>query len=415
MCHFAMPTIATLLSLPRRLNPWRVRALEIEKRKLDADHERLGREYAELLRRVAQLEIEKRKLDAEHTRLQVEYAQLVGQIVPLQRYRSATAEVVVSVPHLEISLDRFDPAKASETIRRYGCMIARGNEKSRDAVVAYRRFLDDIGYTKVPAPASGALWEVQRTRYFRDIPKLKASINAARDSDLQGDRLIFPIHQLVRQLFFGLFEQYFGGKIMMSTTGTTATIRTVSAATDVGLVNFHQDISPVDLLQCLTFWVLVGLDGAGKKSPGLKFVISNGDRRAAKMPHKLDDTGYHEVDDLRLSIDQFYWTPEINVGDVVIFDPYAPHASYSDGRMTENRISLDLRVTPFDAARANSILDAGHGLVLFNEERMIGPTRLISASPPKFEYGPLGEAEGVADHSLSIAFELAKSTPFGAA
>jgi hypothetical protein len=349
-------------------------------------------------------------LEIEYNRLRREYAELLAQVAPLQRYLAATAEVVVSAPHLEISLDRFDPAQASETIHRYGCMIVRGNEKVRDAVVDYRRFLDDIGYTKLPAPSGGGLWQIQRTWYFRD--KLKASVNAATDSDLKDDRLIFPIHQLVRELFFGLFEQYFGAKIMMSTTGDTATIRTVSPATDVGLVKFHQDISPVDLLRCLTFWVLVSADGAGKKSPGLKFVVSNGARTAAKMPHKLDETGYHEVDDLRLSIDQFYWTPEINVGDIVIFDPYAPHASYSDERMTENRTSVDLRVAPFDAARANSILDAGQGLVLFNQKRMIGPTRLISAPPAKFEYGPLDEAEGAADRSLSTAFKLAKRTQF---
>jgi hypothetical protein len=198
----------------------------------------------------------------------------------------------------------------------------------------------------------------------------------------------------------------------MSSVGDTATLRTVSPTTSSGFVPFHQDISPVDLSHALTFWTLVDPDGAGKKSPGLRFVVPRDGRRLEKRAHNTDTTGCHEIAELGLSMDDFYWTPTINVGDIVIFDPYAPHASFADRQMTQPRTSVDLRVAPFEARRANSFLTAGHGLVLFDQYGMVGPTRVLSTSPSTFEYGRLDSNPEPLDAALGKALHLAQTTPF---
>lgn len=266
-----------------------------------------------------------------------------------ERARASTADNIVSCPDLELALDGLDPAAASRHLDRLGCLLVRGNAESRAAVLAYRAVLDEAGFTKLTPPCGGALWDFQKPGAVR-----------------------FYMHELVQRQFYDLCRIYYGADLMMSAAGVSATLRTVKAVNTGGLVPFHQDISPVSMSRTLTFWIAISPDGIGRSAPGLRFIASRRDRRRKKMAHRTSTDGNHETMP-GLADHEFFWTPEINVGDVMIFDPYVCHASYMNTDMTEPRTSVDLRVSPFEEKQAESYLAAGHGLVVFNRAQMSAP------------------------------------------
>ena len=338
-------------------------------------------------------------------------AELTEERDRLGRWRASDLLPVRQVPELEMALDNFDPREASARIHKYGCIIVRGNRLSRDVVAAYNRHLAEVGYYTIPIPRGGALWNPQRTKWYRDQVAAAHGGKSPVDFDISTERLEFPLHRFVQQALYDLCATHHETDILMSTVGTSASIRSVSAHTEAGLVKFHQDISPVGIARSLTFWILIEPREAGIEVPGLRFIVPKTGRRREHERHMADAFGYHEFADLRLSMDEYYWTPSIEVGDVVIFDPFSPHATYVANGMVAPRTSVDLRVMRFDAARANSLLENRHGLILFDRDGMLGPTRVAATQPDtEFEYGSLGtEAPG---RALTDAFERAKVTRF---
>jgi hypothetical protein len=275
-----------------------------------------------------------------------------------EQARAETAPNVSSCPQLEMSADGLDAAAASGHLRRLGCLLVRGNGQMRAAVAEYREFLDRVGYTKIGIPRGGALW-------FKG-----------------EDGFRFHMHRLVQKQFYELCRQYLDSAVLLSSCETSASIRTVARA-ETGLVPFHQDISPVAIERALTFWIAIDPDDIGEKAPGLRFIASTKSRRSRIMSR---NTETHELTKPGLNSDEFFWTPKINAGDVMIFDGYAPHASYSHDAMTLPRTSVDLRISRFDAQQAISYLKAGHGSLIFDREEMIAPTGRIADAPPEFSY-----------------------------
>jgi hypothetical protein len=276
-----------------------------------------------------------------------------------EQSRAEKAKNVSSCRQLEASLDGFDPVAADRHLRRVGCLLVRGNSETRSAVAQFRDFLDRVGYTKRPVPCGGTLW-------------------------FEGkDGFRFHMHHLVQKHFYELCHRYLRADILLSSVATSASIRTVAASK--GLVHFHQDVSPVAIDRALTFWVAIDPDGIGQHAPGLRFIASTESRRSRMM---LRDASTHELIRPGLRSNDFFWTPKIESGDVMIFDGYVPHASYSDSAMTLPRTSVDLRVSPFDPQQAISYVEAGHGSIIFDRTEMFGPNGLKTLSPLEFGYDP---------------------------
>jgi hypothetical protein len=307
---------------------------------------------------------------------------LSARIEDADRRRSAarfrSAKNVLTCTGLEVPLTGLDAVAVARHLNRVGCVLVRGNTASRTAVEDYRTFLEAIGFMKPPPPNGGGLWQIQGGTPFQ-----------------------FPVHRLVQQFFYETCRAYFESDILLSSAGTTATIRTVGPTSKIGLVPFHQDISPVGISRALTFWVAVSPDHIGREAPGLRFIASTKTRCNMPMAHQVDSSGAHEIGAPELGFREFCWTPEINVGDVMIFDPYVRHASYSVASMTRPRTSVDLRVTGFDLRQAVSYLDAGHGPILFDQTDMIAPARAIFDGTSKLEYDP----DTVQSTALRSAFE----------
>ena len=280
------------------------------------------------------------------------------KLIAKEQARAERAPNVSSCTRLEASLDQFDPAAANRHLRRLGCLLVRGNSETRAAVANYRDFLDQVGYTKMGVPRGGTLW-------FKG------------EGGFQ-----FHMHRLVQKQFYEMCRLYLGSDVLLSSAGTTASIRTV-APSKGGLVPFHQDISPVDIQRALTFWVAIDPDGIGQDAPGLRFIASTKTRRTKIM---LRDVSSHELIGPGLRSNEFFWTPRIDAGDVMIFDPYVPHASYSDSAMTLPRTSVDLRVSRFDPRQAISYSKAGHGAIIFDRTEMVVPAVMVAERPPEFAY-----------------------------
>ena len=295
-----------------------------------------------------------------------------------EQRRAKRATNVLTCEKLETSLTGFDPATASHHLDRLGCLLVRGNAATRTAVNDYREFLECIGFLKVPPPNGGGLWQIQGGTPFQ-----------------------FHIHRLIQQYFYELCRNYFSSDVLLSSAGTKATIRTVGSTNQIGLVPFHQDISPVGISRALTFWVAISPDRIGRDAPGLRFIASTKARRTVPVAHQIDTSGSHEIANPGLRSQEFFWTPEINVGDVMIFDPYVCHASFSAASMSRPRTSVDLRIAQFDVRQAISYLDAGHGPILFDQTDMIAPARAISGEKSGFEYDP----DDVKGAALRSAFE----------
>ncbi len=215
------------------------------------------------------------------------------KLIAKERARAERASNVSSCTRLEASLDQFDPAAANRHLRRLGCLLFPGNSETRAAVANYRDFLDQVGYTKIGVPRGGTLW-------FKGEAGFR-----------------FHMHRLVQKQFYEMCRLYLGSDILLSSAGTTASIRTV-APSKGGLVPFHQDISPVDIQRALTFREAIDPDGIGQDAPGLRFIASTKTRRTKIM---LRDVSSHELIGPGLRSNEFFWTPKIDAGDVMIFDP----------------------------------------------------------------------------------------------
>ncbi len=197
--------------------------------------------------------------------------------------RGRSAQNVLTCRRLEVPLTGLDPLAMGRHLDTLGCVLVRGNEASRTAVENYREFLEAIGFMKPPPPNGGGLWQIQGGTPFQ-----------------------FPVHRLIQQFFYELCRAYFNSDILLSSAGTTATIRTVGPTSKIGLVPFHQDISPVGMSRALTFWVAISPDRIGRDAPGLRFIASTKTRRNLPVVHQVDSSGAHEIVAPELGSREFY-------------------------------------------------------------------------------------------------------------
>jgi hypothetical protein len=274
-----------------------------------------------------------------------------SKLIAEERDRARSAVNIPLCERLEMSIDQLNPERAAMHLNKLGCLLVRGDDQLRSAVMQYRVFLDRVGYARLQPPCGGPLW-------------------FEKESTFQ-----FHMHRLVQNRFYDLCRYYLGSDLLLSSAGTTASIRTVLPTSQGGVVPFHQDVSPVDISRALTFWIAIDPDRIGRDAPGLRFIASIATRRTRVMAHHTDASGLHELAP-GLQPDEFFWTPEINAGHVMIFDPYSPHASFSDSKMTLPRTSVDLRVCAFKRRQARAYLASGHGPIIFNKYEMMAPSRI---------------------------------------
>lgn len=175
---------------------------------------------------------------------------LNGALIAEERERAKRSTNVLVCEQLEMSLDWLDAAAASLHLKKLGCLLVRGNDETRSTIEGYRKFLDRVGYTQPRPPRGGALW-------FQKEPTFQ-----------------FHMHRLVQRHFYELCRDYFASDLFLSSSGTTASIGTVLATSQTGVVPFHQDVSPVDINRALTFWIAIDPDHIGRDAPGLRFIAS---------------------------------------------------------------------------------------------------------------------------------------------
>lgn len=107
-------------------------------------------------------------------------------------------------------------------------------------------------------------------------------------------------------------------------------------------------------------------------------------------------TGGHAINKAKLRPHEFFWAPEMRPGDVMFFDPLAPHSSCSTSEMTEPRTSVDIRVMPFDVDQTRNFRETpGFGAIVFDDKGMIAPSAILDGKT--FEYDSSGASPAVAE------------------
>lgn len=377
----------------RNLNVWRKRL----------GHALLRREVTALRGDLTALRGEEDRLTRElaATRASVEAAH--ERLAAFERERSRSAPIVRDAPHLERAIASLDVADAARVLRQHGCLLLRGDAQTRDVVDTYRTFLDRLGYSRSGTPRGGGLWQVQPSPYY--IGALAGS--GITSALAPSDTMEFPLHRLVQQRLFELCAAHLGAApgdpLMSAIGGGLGTIRTLEHG-KAGAAPWHQDIDPVGMHRSVTIWVLIDPDDAGVVAPGLRLVLSDADR-----PAHTQHSSRHEILDLRLSLDQYFWEPRIRVGDLLLFDPYVAHSSLVSEGMTLTRTSVDFRIEPYEPARASRMVKENFGLVLFDRDHMIAPTRLLSSDPAVQQFG-YGTVDGAPPSpALDAKFDRARA------
>jgi hypothetical protein len=316
-----------------------------------------------------------------HENLLERHARATRDLNRFEEARAASTPDLESISELEVA-SPLCVSDALDRLRRFGCVMVRGDDDSRAAVSAYCDLLRRCGYYDRSLPRGGAL------------------------SALQPDpqEFAFPLHALIAAKFHSLCQEFFGTPLMMSMVGTIGSVRTVSAETLKALVKPHQDAHAVALPVFLTFWTLIEPEGAGAVAPGLRLVVARDGHRRESRDHQVNEQGDVEISSTpRLSFDEYYWAPVMNPGDIVIFDPFICHASLARPDMTQPRTSVDIRIAPFEAACARNFLGPDYGLVLFDGQEMKTPRR-FHGEPVQVDYG---ESKGSPlDQALASAQRL---------
>jgi len=104
---------------------------------------------------------------------------------------------------------------------------------------------------------------------------------------------------------------------------------------------WHQD-KPFHRGDDLTIWM--ALTDCGVEAPGLQFYVRPGrcevlplaDNQWSIAPDAIEDLAAHSK----------LFTPVFKPGDCVIFDGYAPHRTHAIEGMTQERTSIDFRISP---------------------------------------------------------------------
>ena len=106
---------------------------------------------------------------------------------------------------------------------------------------------------------------------------------------------------------------------------------------------WHQDASFHKTFNDITIWI--PLCKCGRDSPGLEFLTLP----KLRQIFEIDKEQYNSIKpDLRRFLESKYerYAPEYDIGDCVVFNSYAIHRTYVNSGMTQDRTSLDLRMSP---------------------------------------------------------------------
>lgn len=111
-------------------------------------------------------------------------------------------------------------------------------------------------------------------------------------------------------------------------------------------VPFHQDAEFLGGRPALNFWI--PLDPCGRNAPGLELWLVPQSRVWFELNPDLPTPLYQQRDFSTLraqaSREQF-WRPELEPGDLLVFDSFLLHRTWLNESMFEPRYSLEIRVT----------------------------------------------------------------------
>lgn len=153
-------------------------------------------------------------------------------------------------------------------------------------------------------------------------------------------------HVLNKGNFISCLKAYFKKEEFVVNVESTG-IRRCDPAIWKNYLPWHQDIFARDD-RFLTCWMPLRM--IDSDTPGLDLVPCKVTKKLAEQDGL--DVSYNNIglteDFINKEVGKIRWTPRMNVGDILIFDPYCPHrTSYSDDFKNE-RFSIDIRIHPSD-------------------------------------------------------------------
>jgi hypothetical protein len=163
-------------------------------------------------------------------------------------------------------------------------------------------------------------------------PESLLSLSVFADTVLQSENL--------RSLLLAIF----GSKLALLTKGTLP--RRQHPFWPERSIPFHQDAEFLAGISALNFWL--PLDTCGKDAPGLELLLQPQKQLWFELNPEHDTPLYLHRDQQRVlqAADKtFFWRPEMEIGDLLIFDSYLLHRTHLATSMFHERYSFEIRLT----------------------------------------------------------------------
>jgi hypothetical protein len=168
---------------------------------------------------------------------------------------------------------------------------------------------------------------------------------------------------------------------------------------DLSAEPLHQDSmahDPAILGDMVIVWLLLGPDKAGPgMAPSLRLIPGSG-----RELYEIDAASNHpKSGDIEISravtdglIQEFgEWTPEIEIGDAILFTGYCPHGTLVDRDMTEARLSCELKLFPNTGDFHENFLrnlESKPNHAVFHKRVTVGPVGVMGFTGPSKWSGP---------------------------
>lgn len=240
-----------------------------------------------------------------------------------------------SISSPEIAYDDLTPDRFASIIGQHGGMLIRSLFKSEEAEELIQEVRDL--YFLIDNLQSNGLMTKNGVQYLKGGHPCNL---------LPNMRLIQNL--LNKPRFIESLQSYFNDPELVAYLEPTC-VRYCNPTGWQNYLSWHQDkFHRGDTF--FTIWI--PLNRVGDDAPGLELLPYKLYERIHTAASGLDVTydgkGISEEDINReVGTDRFH--PIMDVGDILIFDPYTAHRTYVTKGMTEARISLDIRLNPLSA------------------------------------------------------------------
>jgi len=283
-----------------------------------------------------------------------------------------------SAPFLEVPLSSFDPNEVARRFLEWGALLFRAAPGDDNLIAGYTAKLRTSGFYDKVASDCVAAFDIEQT----EPPKLVLHAHAM-------DRL------------HGMLTVLFGADTFMSMAATSASCRRVFPGDRQSEIRWHQDHAPVGFPRLVTCWFLLDQEPCGEDSPGIEFVVQR--NRLPLLRHEFEG-GANVLTQIPARAGDFRWRPVIRPGDILAFDGFTPHRTFSEPSMRRARASADFRFAPFDAQVYGTMI-ALHAPIIANRHAIFGP---VTRNDDQQTY-TYGHVRGH-DAELRRLYDLALST-----